>query len=129
MGFAGEGDSEFEETRRLLEELPVTFLHVFRYSPRPGTLATRLPDAASDARARERSEILRALGEKKKSAFRRSFVGATLPVVLERGRGRIGPIAMSDVYLPVELDHDPESRPGILEVSITGEDSERLLGS
>jgi len=47
--------------------------------------------------------------------------------VLERGRGRSGPIAMSDVYVPVELDRDPESRQGILSVAITGEDGDRLL--
>jgi threonylcarbamoyladenosine tRNA methylthiotransferase MtaB len=129
VGFPGEGEAEFEETRRFLEEAPVTFLHVFRYSSRPGTAASRLPGGVPEARARERSEILRTLGEAKTRAFRRSLVGATLSVVLERGRGPRGPFAMSDLYLPVELDHEPRSRRGILDVTITGEDGARLLAA
>ncbi len=46
MGFPGEGEAEFQETLRFLEEAPVTFLHVFRYSSRPGTAAARLPPRA-----------------------------------------------------------------------------------
>jgi len=129
VGFPGEGIAEFEETRRFLEDIPVTFLHVFRYSSRPGTASARLEGAAPDAAARERSETLRALGESKARAFRRSLLGGTLAVVMEQGRGRIGPIAMSDVYLPVELTEEPLSRRGILDVSIVGEESGRLLGS
>ena len=128
VGFPGEGEAEFEETRRFLEEAPVTFLHVFRYSSRPGTAASRLP-GVPEPRARERSEILRALGEAKTRAFRRSLVGANLPVVLERGRGLTGPFAMSDLYVPVELDHEPGPRRGILDVTITGEDGARLAAS
>jgi threonylcarbamoyladenosine tRNA methylthiotransferase MtaB len=126
VGFPGEGEAEFEETRRFLEEAPVTFLHVFRYSSRPGTAAARLSGGVPEARARERSEILRALGDSKTRAFRRSLVGATLPVVPERGRGRRGPFAMSDLYVPVELHFDPGPGGRILDVTITGEDGARL---
>ena len=129
VGFPGEGDAEFEETRRFLECAPVTFLHVFRYSGRPGTAASRLTGSVSEARARERSEVLRALGEEKTRAFRRSLLGTRLRVVPERGRGRRGPLAMSDLYVPVELDREPASGGGILDVSITGEDGVRLTGS
>jgi threonylcarbamoyladenosine tRNA methylthiotransferase MtaB len=129
VGFPGEGDAEFEETRRFVTDLPVAFLHVFRYSSRPGTAAARVPGTVSDGAARERSEILRALGELKALAFRRSLLGATLPVVMERGRRPGGPVGMSDVYVPVALDREPETRSGILSVSIVGEDGPRLLGS
>jgi threonylcarbamoyladenosine tRNA methylthiotransferase MtaB len=129
VGHPGEGEAEFEETRRFLEEMPVTFLHVFRYSGRPGTAASRLAGGVPEARARERSEILRALGDSKTRAFRRSLVGTTIPVVLERGRGRRGPLAMSDVYLPVELDSDPRHGREILDVTIRGEDGTRLAGT
>jgi threonylcarbamoyladenosine tRNA methylthiotransferase MtaB len=128
VGFPGEGCEEFEETRRFLEEAPVTFLHVFRYSSRPGTASARIPTSVPDDVARERSETLRALGEAKARAFRQSLVGETLPVVMERGHGSSGPIAMSDVYLPVELVQEPASRLGILRATITREDGARLLG-
>jgi hypothetical protein len=69
------------------------------------------------------------LGEEKTRAFRRSLLGTRLRVVPERGRGRRGPLAMSDLYVPVELDREPASGGGILDVSITGEDGVRLTGS
>lgn len=128
VGFPGEGDAEFRETLRFLEDLPVAFLHVFRYSSRPGTAAARAPDPVSDGAARERSEILRSLGERKALAFRRSLVGATLPVVMERGQNPLERVGMSDVYVPVALDREPERRAGILSVSIVGENGTRLLG-
>jgi len=129
VGFPGEEDADFEETRRFLEDAPITFLHVFRYSSRPGTASARLPGNASDGAARERSEILRAVGEAKARAFRGSLLGGTLPVVMEQGRGRIGPIAMADVYVPVELIGDPPSKRGILHVTVVGQEGSRLLGS
>ncbi|HEY6572508.1 MAG TPA: tRNA (N(6)-L-threonylcarbamoyladenosine(37)-C(2))-methylthiotransferase MtaB, partial [Candidatus Eisenbacteria bacterium] len=68
VGFPGEGEAEFEETMSFVSALPISFLHVFRYSPRPGTAAVRLPASAAavpDAVARERADRLRALGEAK----------------------------------------------------------------
>lgn len=129
VGFPGEGEAEFQETYDFLESLPITFLHVFRYSQRPGTAAARLGAGAQDGTVRERSERLRSLGEAKSGAFRRSLVGSTLPVVMESGRGSRGPIAMSDVYVPVELDHGPERRGGIHTACIEGVSGTRLAGS
>lgn len=127
VGFPGEGEAEFRETYRFVSETPLTFLHVFRYSLRPGTAAARLGSPGSGSESRERSAMLRALGESKAKSFRRSLIGSALPVVLESGRGPRGPIAMSDVYLPVELDRDPD-RAGILSARIVGEAHARLLG-
>lgn len=129
VGFPGESEAEFQETYDFLEDLPITFLHVFRYSPRPGTAAVRLGAAGPDGSVRERSERLRAMGEAKSEAFRRSLIGSTLPVVMESGRGSRGPIAMSDVYVPVELDRDPDQRGGIHPVRIEGASGVRLAGS
>src|SRR5436309_2436831 len=129
VGFPGEGEAEFQETYDFLESLPITFLHVFRYSQRPGTAAARLGAGGQDGTVRERSERLRVLGEAKSGAFRRSLVGSTLPVVMESGRGSRGPIAMSDVYVPVELDHGPERRGGIHTACIEGVSGTRLAGS
>jgi len=129
VGFPGESETEFQETYDLIESLPITFLHVFRYSQRPGTAAARLGAGGHDGSVRERSERLRAMGEAKSEAFRRSLVGTSLPVVMESGRGSRGPIAMSDVYVPVELDRDPERRRGIQTVRIEGMSGTRLAGS
>ena len=129
VGFPGEGEAEFQETLEFLEEAPVTFLHVFRYSSRPGTAASRLSEAVPDLVARERAERLRLLGEAKARAFRRSFLGTTLPVVMERGVGRRGRVGMSDVYVPIEVEAEEGMVRGIFEVRVHDEDGDRLVGS
>jgi len=80
-GFPGETDAEFESTRRLIEDLPFTYLHVFTYSARPGTAAAAMPNQVPVQIARERNKILRDLAAKKKLAFMQSFVGASLEAI------------------------------------------------
>ena len=81
VGFPGETDSEFEATRRLIEELPFTYLHVFTYSARPGTPAAAMRDQVPVHLARERNKILRDLAAHKKRAFMESFVGQKLQAI------------------------------------------------
>jgi threonylcarbamoyladenosine tRNA methylthiotransferase MtaB len=80
-GFPGETDAEFEATRRLIEDLPFTYLHVFTYSARPGTPAAALPNQVPVHVARERNKILRDLATEKKLAFMQSFVGRPLEAI------------------------------------------------
>ena len=80
-GFPGETDAEFEATRRLIEELPFTYLHVFTYSARPGTPAAAMPNQVPIHVARERNKIVRDLAAEKKLAFMRSFVGKSLECI------------------------------------------------
>ena len=80
-GFPGETDAEFEATRRMIEDLPFTYLHVFTYSARPGTPAAAMPRQVPVQVARERNRILRELGEQKKLAFLESFVGKTAEAI------------------------------------------------
>ena len=68
-GFPGETDAEFEATRRLIAELPFTYLHVFTYSARPGTPAAAMPNQVPVQIARERNRILRELAAEKKARF------------------------------------------------------------
>jgi threonylcarbamoyladenosine tRNA methylthiotransferase MtaB len=81
VGFPGETDSEFEQTRRMIEGLPFTYLHVFTYSARPGTPAAALSDQVPLRVARNRNRVLRELAAGKKLAFMRSFVGDTLDAI------------------------------------------------
>ena len=98
VGFPGETDADFEESRQFIAGLPFTYLHVFTYSERPGT------PAASDAAAvpipvrKERNRMLRELAACKNMEFRRTMIGRTLScVVLHNGE------ALTDNYLKVEL--------------------------
>jgi threonylcarbamoyladenosine tRNA methylthiotransferase MtaB len=81
VGFPGETDADFEETRALIAELPFTYLHVFTYSARPGTPAAAMPNQVAVPVARERNRILRELIQEKKLTFQRSFVGKTLSTI------------------------------------------------
>ncbi|HZZ16378.1 MAG TPA: tRNA (N(6)-L-threonylcarbamoyladenosine(37)-C(2))-methylthiotransferase MtaB [Candidatus Sulfotelmatobacter sp.] len=80
-GFPGETDAEFESTRRLIEDLPFTYLHVFTYSARPGTPAAAMPNQVPVHIARERNKILRDLAAEKKQAFMQSFIGRKLEAI------------------------------------------------
>ncbi len=81
VGFPGETDSEFEETRAMIDTLPFTYLHVFTYSARPGTPAADMPNQVPVQVARERNRILRELAAEKKLTFMRGFVGRDLEAI------------------------------------------------
>jgi len=81
VGFPGETDVDFEQTRRMVEELPFTYLHVFTYSARPGTPAAEMKNHVSLQVARERNRVLRDLAAEKKAVFMRSFVGQEVEAI------------------------------------------------
>ena len=111
VGFPGEGEEEFGHTRRLLEELPVAYLHVFPYSERPGTAALAIHPKVPEKIKKERAAILREVGARKREAFARRFLGKTLPVLVEQTRDKKTGLAkgFSHNYLPVLLDKSPAS--------------------
>jgi len=86
VGFPGETDADFEETRALVESLPVTYLHVFPFSARPGTDAANLPGAPPHAVKTARSRVLRDLSETRLAAHAARLAGTTVEVVDIRGR-------------------------------------------
>jgi len=115
VGFPGETDSEFEETRRMIEDLPFTYLHVFTFSARPGTPAASMPNQVPVRVARDRNRVLRDLAAEKKLAFMESFVGKsveaiTLNVTSESTDG-VWTEALTDNYLKLKLagKHEPNT--------------------
>jgi len=109
VGFPSETDSEFEETRRLIEELPFTYLHVFTYSARPSTPAATMPNQVPARVARERNCILRELAAQKKLEFQRSFVGRTVDAITLNVFDGEHTEALTDNYLKLRLagKYDP----------------------
>jgi threonylcarbamoyladenosine tRNA methylthiotransferase MtaB len=81
VGFPGETDAEFEQTRRLIDDLPLTYLHVFTYSARAETPAASMPDQVPAHLARERNLILRQLAAEKKLAFMRAQIGGPVQAI------------------------------------------------
>ena len=113
VGFPGETEAEFEATRRMIGDLPFTYLHVFTYSARPGTPAAQMPNQVPVHIARERNRILRELAAEKKLAFMRSFIGKTVEAITLNvaGRDEAGQFteALTDNYLKLRLrgNHEP----------------------
>lgn len=83
VGYPGEGDKEFNNTLRLIETAPLTHLHVFSYSPRPGTAASEMTGHLSETVKKERNEILRRIGQEKNLTFRQKHCDTELSVVVE----------------------------------------------
>ena len=99
VGFPGETDADFEESRRFIDNLPFTYLHVFTYSPRPGTPAAESPEQVPMTVRKERNRLLRELAAAKNREFRARMVGRTLSAVTLHE-----PLtALTENYLRVEL--------------------------
>ena len=99
VGFPGEADADFEESRQFIDQLPFTYLHVFTYSERPGTPAAEDPLAVPMPVRKERNRVLRELGERKNREFRQSMVGRTLSAVTLHEPGA----ALTGNFLKVQL--------------------------
>ena len=104
VGFPGEGEEEFEETRALVEELPYTYLHVFPYSVRDGTVAASLPDRVPGDVAAGRSRTLREIGLRKGQAYSETRAGTIAEIVVEGRDDRVA--GVTGDYLRVELRGD-----------------------
>jgi threonylcarbamoyladenosine tRNA methylthiotransferase MtaB len=83
VGFPGEGEREFANTKSLLADLPFTYCHVFSFSKRPGTAAARMTNRVRSATAKERSRTLVELARAKRLAFYQQRVGRTVQVLFE----------------------------------------------
>jgi threonylcarbamoyladenosine tRNA methylthiotransferase MtaB len=89
VGFPGETDADFDDSLALLRESPVCFAHVFKYSERRGSAASRLPEKTDPAAASARGETLRAVGAAKLRAFQERHLGRTMEVLFEDGPGGV----------------------------------------
>jgi len=114
VGYPGEGDAEFQNTMDLVEKSPLTHLHVFPYSPRPGTPAADMEAQVPEQVKKERSETLRSLGRKKNYYFRKKFQGSTLNVVVEDKIDAITGLytGLTDNYIRVYISGAKEAHIG-----------------
>jgi threonylcarbamoyladenosine tRNA methylthiotransferase MtaB len=120
-GFPGESDRHFQETLRIVRSAPLTYLHVFPFSPRPGTEAASLPDRNDPVVAKRRAATLRQLGQEKKEVFWQKMVGEVREVVIEHRRCRkTGDLmAVTDNYVPVRVEGDDARQGTIARAEIT----------
>jgi threonylcarbamoyladenosine tRNA methylthiotransferase MtaB len=130
-GFPGETEEDHRATLALIERMPLSYLHVFSYSPRPGTAAAEMTGHVLAPEISRRAKELRALGEEKKSAFRASQIGRTLRLLtLQRsGEDATGPWtrAVSGNYMDVRVAGRWASNQ-FLDVKVTAEIDGHLAG-
>ena len=109
VGFPGESEYEFAETMELVSRLPLTYLHVFPYSDRPGTEASRASDKVAPYIVSERSARLRALGRAKDATYQAGFAGRKLRALVLRQLSEDGRlVSLTGNYMEVLVDHDDD---------------------
>ncbi len=100
VGFPGETEELFEESRQFIEAMPFTYLHVFTYSERPGTPAATMPGVIDMRVRKDRNRVLRDLAAAKNTAFRTSMIGREFTAVTLDPPG----LALTDNYIKASLD-------------------------
>jgi threonylcarbamoyladenosine tRNA methylthiotransferase MtaB len=107
VGFPGETDEEFEKTYRFLNELDISYLHVFPYSERPNTTARKMKDKVLQRTRNERVNMLRILSEKKRRAFYEKHINTKRVVLFEAEEKDGLMFGFTDNYIKVQANYDP----------------------
>ena len=118
VGFPGEAENDFLETYRFLNELQISYLHVFTYSERPDTPAIHMEDKVPMAERKKRNKMLRILSEKKQNAFYRMNEGRTVGVLWEHENCNGTMEGYSQNYIRVKTDYNPDFANSIIEVGL-----------
>ncbi|NQZ44450.1 MAG: tRNA (N(6)-L-threonylcarbamoyladenosine(37)-C(2))-methylthiotransferase MtaB [Flavobacteriaceae bacterium] len=127
VGFPGETDAHFMETYHFLNELDISYLHVFTYSERDNTLAADMEGAVPKQIRHKRSKMLRGLSVKKRRAFYESQLGSTRTVLFE-GENKSGYIhGFTENYVKVKAPWDPALVNTLHEVELKEIDADGLV--
>jgi threonylcarbamoyladenosine tRNA methylthiotransferase MtaB len=103
VGFPGETEDDFLETYRFLQNLDISYLHVFTYSERANTLAADMPDVVPIEERRRRNHALRGLSEMKRRAFYAEHTGTTRQVLFEQHKNPTLLSGFTDNYVKIEM--------------------------
>lgn len=109
VGFPGETEEKFLETYNFLNELPISYLHVFTYSERENTEAVEMDGVVPVPERKKRNKMLRILSEKKKMAFYQTQIGKTLPVLWEHEDKDGIMFGFTENYVRVQKPYDQNS--------------------
>lgn len=109
VGFPGETEEKFMETYQFLNELPISYLHVFTYSERENTEATDMEGVVPIPERKKRNKMLRILSEKKKMAFYQTQLGKTLPILWEHENKNGFMFGFTENYVRVQKPFDENS--------------------
>jgi threonylcarbamoyladenosine tRNA methylthiotransferase MtaB len=121
VGFPGETENDFGDTLRFLEQLPLSYLHVFSYSVRPGTASEKMPHQVDAVTMEHRSKTLIRLSETMHSNFIRANTGTEASVLFERSRSGGMMTGFTGNYLKAEYPWDSSLAGTVRSVKITGQ--------
>ena len=130
VGFPGETCQEFEESYRFCREIGFANIHVFAYSPRPGTLAAKMPEQVHDRLKKERSQRMLELAQESVEKFRERFLGQNTVVLWEKEVAQGSGIysGLSDNYIRVFTQSDQPLTSQLLAVRLVGLHGRGLWG-
>ena len=119
VGFPGETNNDFLNTYNFLNELEISYLHVFTYSERPDTDAVEMGEVVSKEKRAERSRMLHILSDKKRRFFHDQFVNQRRPVLFENMKnGKL--LGHTDNYIQIQTDGTPDLINTIHPVKLSG---------
>ncbi len=129
-GFPTETEADFHETLALVERIPISYLHAFPYSPRPGTVASAMASKSSRKEAKERARHLIALGKQKKERFCHRLLGSFQEVLVEKKikKGALW-TGKSSNYMEVLVEADQDLAGSIVSVRISKTRDRVLIGT
>tara|TARA_R110002167_G_scaffold143481_28_gene332867 strand:- start:50 stop:1393 length:1344 start_codon:yes stop_codon:yes gene_type:complete len=127
VGFPGETDALFLETYHFLNDLDISYLHVFTYSERDNTLAAEMGEVVPQGVRNKRSKMLRGLSVKKRRAFYESQLGSDHTVLFE-GENKEGYInGFTENYVKVKVPWNPDLINTLHHVNLTSIDDDGLV--
>jgi threonylcarbamoyladenosine tRNA methylthiotransferase MtaB len=127
VGYPGEEHQDFIDTYNYLNELNISYLHVFTYSERVNTTAYKLPGKVNLSERADRSKMLHILSDKKRLAFYNEHIGKTYPVLWEAENDNNTMYGFTSNYIKVKTNYDPMLVNEIVEVEITAIDNEDMV--
>lgn len=130
VGFPGETEADFEESKAFCEEIGFSQMHIFPYSVREGTAAAKLPDQVSESVKTRRAHIMLSLAADMKRRFYGGFIGKELPVLFEQKRGGVW-CGTTENYMDVRIKDSRDLKGKIINTKILAYDpnGEYLTGS
>jgi threonylcarbamoyladenosine tRNA methylthiotransferase MtaB len=128
VGFPGETDAYFEESYAFCRKVGFSKMHIFTYSPRPKTMAARMPRQINGATATERSERLHQLGESLAFNYHRRFIGRNIGLLAEQVNDGIA-TGYSEHYIPVQCGAENVRRGETADITVTDASSDGITGT
>lgn len=129
VGFPGETEEDFRDTYQFLNELDVSYFHVFTYSERANTPAALMTDTVDMGQRKHRNKMLRILSEKKKHSFYSNYEGTSRQVLLEQSKEEGVLNGFTDNYIKVSVQNNNVSDGQLVEVNLGKFDGDVMLAT